>query len=178
MPTPRRPLTLLSHLITWALVAFLLVRFAPHLAAFLGIETGARSTPAYTVRTLDGATLTADSLRGRVVLVNFWATWCPPCRVEMPALQSMAARHREAGLVVLGLSVDRGPADDVRRFLAERGIDYPVAIVGPEVERAFGGVRGYPTSFLVDRTGKVRHQALGPLAMLSFEPAVRRLLEE
>jgi len=80
--------------------------------------------------------------------------------------------------VVLGLSVDRGSPDDVRRFLSERGIDYPVAIVGPEVERAFGGVRGYPTSFLVDRNGKVRHEALGPLAMVSFEPAVRRLLAE
>jgi thiol-disulfide isomerase/thioredoxin len=175
---PRRVITFVSHLITWALVAFVLVRLAPHLAALVGIETGPESTPAYDVRTLDGAPLSADSLRGRVVLVNFWATWCPPCRVEMPALQAMAERHREAGLVVLGLSVDRGSPDDVRRFLAERGIDYPVAIVGPEVERAFGGVRGYPTSFLVDRNGKVRHEALGPLAMLSFEPAVRRLLAE
>ena len=103
MPNPRRPLTYLSHLITWTLVAFVLFRLAPHLAALLGIETGPQSTPAYAVRTLDGATLTADSLRGRVVLVNFWATWCPPCRVEMPFLQSLAERHRDAGLVVLGL---------------------------------------------------------------------------
>jgi cytochrome c biogenesis protein CcmG, thiol:disulfide interchange protein DsbE len=176
--TRRRVVTLVSRLVTWALVAFVLVRLAPHLAALVGIETGPRSTPTFTLRTLDGATVTADSLRGRVVLVNFWATWCPPCRVEMPLLQAMAERHRDAGLVVLGLSVDRGPAEDVRAFLAERGITYPVAIVGPDIERAFGGVRGYPTSFLLDRSGRIRQQALGPLAMVSFEPAVRRLLAE
>jgi thiol-disulfide isomerase/thioredoxin len=178
MPSPRRLLDLAARLVTWVLVAFVLVRLAPHVAALVGIETGPKTTPAFTVTTLDGRPLTADSLRGRVVLVNFWATWCPPCRAEMPMLQAMAARHREAGLVVLGLSVDRGPEAEVRAFLAERGIDYPVAIVGTEVERAFGGIRGYPTSFLLDRAGRIRHEALGPLAMVSFEPAVRRLLGE
>jgi cytochrome c biogenesis protein CcmG/thiol:disulfide interchange protein DsbE len=110
--------------------------------------------------------------------VNFWATWCPPCKIEMPLLQSMADRHAGSGLVVLGLSRDRGPAADVQAFLAERAITYPVAIVGREAEQTFGGVRGYPTSFLLDRSGRIRHAALGPLAMVSFEPAVRRLLAE
>jgi peroxiredoxin len=96
----------------------------------------------------------------------------------MPLLQSIAERHAAAGLVVLGLSRDQGPAADVAAFLAERGITYPVAVVGREAEQAFGGVRGYPTSFLLDRTGQIRHAALGPLAMISFEPAVRRLLKE
>jgi thiol-disulfide isomerase/thioredoxin len=178
MSPARRPLDLAARVITWALVAFVLVRLAPHLAALAGVETGPRTMPAFTVRALDGRVLSSDALRGRVVLVNFWATWCPPCRAEMPLLQRMAERHRDAGLVVVGLSVDRGPEEDVRKFLAERGIDYDVAIVGPDVERAFGGIRGYPTSFLLDREGRIRHEALGPLAMLSFEPAVRRLLAE
>lgn len=157
---------------------FLLIRLAPHLAALVGLETGPGDTPAYAVETLDGHTLTSDSLRGKVVLVNFWATWCLPCRVEMPLLQAMADRHRGAGLVVLGLSRDEGSVDGVRNFLAERDITYPVAVVPGSTERLFGGLAGYPTSFLLDRQGKVRHQALGPLAMISFEPAVRRLLAE
>jgi len=79
---------------------------------------------------------------------------------------------------VLGLSRDTRPADEVRAFLAERDIRYPVAIVDAAMERRFGGLVGYPTSFLLDRSGRIRHEAMGPLAMVSFEPAVRRLLAE
>ena len=161
-----------------ALWVFILFRLAPHLGAVFGVESADRLAPRYGYSTLDGGTVSSESLRGKVVLVNFWATWCTPCRVEMPLLQRMAERHREAGLVVVGLSRDVGPPAEVRAFLEERGIHYPVAIVGREAERAFGGIRGYPTSFLIDRSGQVRHKALGPLAMLSFEPAVRRLLAE
>jgi cytochrome c biogenesis protein CcmG/thiol:disulfide interchange protein DsbE len=166
------------NLLFLAVLAFAIVRLGPHLGAVVGIRSGEDLVPVFSYETLAGDTLTSDALRGKVVLVNVWATWCPPCKVEMPLLQSMAERHASAGLVVLGLSRDQGPASDVRSFLAERGITYPVAIVGREAERTFGGVRGYPTSFLLDRTGRIRHAALGPLAMVSFEPAVRRLLAE
>jgi thiol-disulfide isomerase/thioredoxin len=113
-----------------------------------------------------------------VVLVNFWATWCLPCRAEMPMLQAMSERHESAGLVVLGLSADHSGPDAVANFLRERGITYPVAIVGRETETAFGGVQGYPTSVLLDRTGRARYKVVGPLAMASLEPAVRRLLRD
>lgn len=182
MPDPPTPLHRASRILGRVIFAgvwlYLLVKLAPHMAAVVGVETGDGVVPAYSVTTLDGRVLTADSLRGKVVLVNFWATWCPPCRIEMPALQSMAERHRDAGLVVLGLSRDVGSPEGVRRFLAERDITYPVSMVGRDLEQRFGGLVGYPTSFLVDRTGRVRHKALGPLAMVSFEPAVRRLLAE
>jgi thiol-disulfide isomerase/thioredoxin len=166
------------NLVFLGLLVFVVVRIAPHLGAVVGIESGGDIVPAYRYELLDGDTVSAESLRGRVVLVNFWATWCPPCKIEMPLLQAMAERHAQAGLVVLGLSRDRISHDAVRAFLAERGITYPVAVVGPDAERRFGGVRGYPTSFLLDRSGRIRHAALGPLAMVSFEPAVRRLLAE
>jgi len=166
------------NLIFLAVLAFVLVRLGPHLGAVVGIRSGEDLVPAFRYTTLGGDTVSSEMLHGKVVLVNFWATWCPPCKVEMPLLQAMAERHAAAGLVVLGLSRDQGPASDVRAFLAERGITYPVAIVGRDAEQTFGGVRGYPTSFLLDRTGRIRHAALGPLAMLSFEPAVRRLLSQ
>ena len=152
-------------------------RLLPHLGAVVGVETKAR-VPRYTLTALDGTPLSPDALRGKVVLINFWATWCLPCRVEMPLLQRMAERHREAGLIVVGLSVDRGAEESVRSFLRERGVTYPVAVVSADVEREFGGVRGYPTSILVDRSGVVRHLVIGPLAAASFEPAVRRLLAD
>ncbi len=176
---PRRRITLWTVVMA-AVWGWILIQLAPHLAAVVGIETGNDlvERPQFAVTSLEGTSITDETLRGKVVLVNFWATWCPPCRVEMPLLQAMADRHREAGLVVLGLSRDLGPPDDVRQFLATRDITYPVAIVGRDAEARFGGIRGYPTSFLLDRTGRIRQKALGPLAMLSFEPAVRRLLTE
>lgn len=153
-------------------------RFLPHLGAIFGVESGDHQRPVFAVATLTGAPVSDSTLRGHVVLVNFWATWCLPCRAEMPLLQAMANRHKAAGLVVLGLSVDRTAPETVTQWLRERDITYPVAIVGRDAETAFGGVQGYPTSVLLDRTGTVRYKVLGPLAMASLEPAVRRLLNE
>ena len=134
--------------------------------------------PDYMVTTRSGERLTSASLRGKVVLVNVWATWCPPCRAEMPALQQLADAYAAEDMVLLGLSVDRGSAGEVDAFLAERGITYPVAIVDDQVIAAFGGVRGYPTSFLVDRQGVVQHTVMGPVAPLTLRPAIRRLLAD
>jgi len=173
-PTRRWPrIGTIAMVVIWG---WILIRLAPHLGAVVGIESGDDLRPSFETTTLDGQAISTESLRGRVVLVNVWATWCPPCRIEMPLLEAMYQRHRERGLVVLGLSVDTKPVDSVRAFLTERRITYPVAIVGDPVIEALGGVTGYPTSFLIDREGRIRHRALGPLAMASFEPAVRRAL--
>jgi cytochrome c biogenesis protein CcmG, thiol:disulfide interchange protein DsbE len=171
----RRFLTVPGLLLA-AVWVWLLIRLGPHLGAVVGIDTGDGTRPAYAYPDLGGGVIASDGLRGKVVLVNVWATWCPPCRVEMPLLQAMYERHRERGLVVVGLSVDTAPPDAIRQWLADRGVTYPVAVVGDGALEAFGGVAGYPTSFLLDREGRIRHRALGPLAMASFEPAVRRLL--
>lgn len=166
------------NVLTIALVAWALPRLLPHVGAVAGIRSGGSTRPDFQVVTLAGDTLGAESLRGKVVLVNFWATWCGPCRVEMPLLEAMYARHRDRGFVLLGLSVDRGGAPLVRDYVRSRGVTYPVAMVGAREEGAFGGVRGYPTSFLLDREGVVRHAVIGPLAPASLELAVRRLLDE
>ena len=173
----RRYLTL-WNVVMLALVIWAAPRLLPHLGALVGVRSGGSRTPAFDVTSLDGERLTSDSLRGNVVLVNFWATWCLPCRAEMPLLQKMHDRHRDAGFLLLGFSVDREDAAVVKRFLTERAITYPVAVVGRTEEQAFGGVRGYPTSFLLDRHGVVRHAVIGPLAPASLELAVRRLLSE
>ena len=151
-------------------------RLLPHVGALLGFRDAAARRPALNVTTRDGRLLTSDSLRGRVVLVNVWATWCAPCRVEMPALQQIATAYASDSLVVLGLSVDRGPAADVDAFLAERGITYPVAIVDQRTIAELGGVRGYPTSMLLDRDGVIQHAVMGPIGPVTLRPAIWRLL--
>lgn len=110
------------------------------------------------------------------MVCNFWATWCAPCRAEMPMLESMYQRHRAEGFTIVGLAVDRAPTADVAAYVRDRGVTYPIAHVGSEAERRFGGVRGYPTSFLIGKDGRILHRVLGPIGPLSLEPAVRRAL--
>ena len=173
----RRYLTL-GNLFLFVVLWWAGPRLLPHLGALVGVRSGPDAVPTYDYRSLTGEPLSADSLRGRVVLVNFWATWCAPCRAEMPLLEAMYKRHRANGLTIVGLAVDRAPTATVEAYVRARGVTYPIAHVGTEAERRFGGVRGYPTSFLLDRTGRIRHTVMGPIGPLSLEPAVRRLLAE
>ena len=167
-----------STLVLLALGVWAAPRLLPHVGALVNVRSREVRTPSFTVQTLNGDTLSLASLRGQVVLVNVWATWCLPCRVEMPLLESTWQRHKAAGLVILGASVDRADASVVRAFVAARGITYPVAIVGAEVIAALGGVRGYPTSVLIGRDGRVRHTVMGPIGPLTLEAAIRRAVEE
>ncbi len=167
-----------SNLLFVAVLLWAAPRCWPHVEALVGARAREHRQPTYAITTRSGALITPDSLRGRVVLVNIWATWCPPCRAEMPLLQQLAESYAADSVVVLGLSVDRGPAQAVDAFLADRGITYPVAIVSDDVIRAFGGVRGYPTSLLLDRDGIVRHAVMGPVGPVTLRPALRRLIAE
>jgi thiol-disulfide isomerase/thioredoxin len=167
-----------STLLMIGLGIWALPRLLPHVGALVNVTARDRSTPTFAVRTLADSTITSQSLRGRVVLVNVWATWCTPCRVEMPLLEATWNRHQASGLVVLGASVDAGDPHTVRDFISKRGISYPIAIVGPDVIRELGGVRGYPTSILIGRDGRVRHRVMGPIGPLSLELAIRRALAE
>ncbi len=179
MTTPRRwRWPHWSTLVVIGIGLWAMPRLLPHVGALVGIRTRDASEPQFTVRTLEGGTLSMDSLRGKVVLVNVWATWCAPCRVEMPLLEATWQRHRAAGLVLLGASVDRGDPANVREFVTSRGITYPIAIVGEDVIRALGGVFGYPTSVLIGRDGRIQHRVLGPIGPVSLEPAIRRALAD
>ena len=161
-----------------ALVAFLGYRIWPQVAAAFGVASANAAAPDFTLTTLDGAPVSRDALRGQVVLVNFWATWCPPCRVEMPGFQDVYDRKKAEGFTIVGISTDAAGRAHVARYLREHGISYPVAMASGGVVRDFGGVRALPTSFLLDREGRVRHEVRGFFAELALEQAVERLLAE
>lgn len=167
-----------ERLVWIALLAFLGSRVWPQLAAAAGIASANAAAPDIELTTLDSTHVTTASLVGRVVLVNFWATWCPPCRVEMPGFQRVYDRFRADGFVVLGVSMDAGGSEGVRRFLAERNVTYPVAMATPETVRSFGGVRLLPTSYLIDRGGRIRNEVSGMFSSVALEQAVQRLLAE
>jgi peroxiredoxin len=116
----------------------------------------------FSVPTPDGGTLRLADLRGQVVFLNFWATWCPPCLEEMPSMERLHRRYGEQGLVVLAVSVDVEGARVVVPFLKEHGLTFPVGL-DPRMSLAERyGVRALPSTFLVDREGRLAGMALGP----------------
>lgn len=134
--------------------------------------------PALRLPDLDGRMRALDEFRGRVVLVNFWATWCPPCRREIPAFQEIRARHADRGFEILGVALDEATA--VRDFVAEYGVTYPQLLAGPDgasLMARFGNPRGaLPYSVLVDREGIVRLAHLGELDPETLGRALDELL--
>lgn len=173
-----RALARFEAVIWIALAAFIGYRVWPQVAAAFGVASTPHAAPAFELTTLAGDTVSGDGLRGKVVLVNFWATWCPPCRVEMPGFQSVYDEKKDDGFVVLGISTDATGREPVERFLAERSITYPVAMATATVIQSFGGTNVLPTSFLLDRDGRIRYEVRGIFAAVALAQAVDRLLAE
>lgn len=118
--------------------------------------------PPFTMTDIDGRTYTSENLRGKVVLVNFWATWCPPCRAEIPDLIALQDTYRDT-LVVIGVSEDEAPVEEVRKFAAAQKMNYPIVMGTPELSKIFTGVSALPTTFVLDREGRVQQRHVGLL---------------
>ena len=138
-----------------------------------------KPAPALIVRELDGHRFDLAKLRGKVVLVNFWATWCSPCRVEMPTLNAFYRRYHARGLEVLGLSIDQAPDDgEVKKVMRQFG--YPGALASAARENGFGEPVAVPVTYVIDARGVLRAQlqAEGPagVSLRALEQAVLPLL--
>jgi thiol-disulfide isomerase/thioredoxin len=132
------------------------------------------ATTAFTATTLDGRSLSSADWRGKVVLVNFWATWCPPCRAEIPDLIVLQEKYRDH-LVILGISEDEGSVDGVRRFVAEHKINYPIVMSTPELRKIFPPVMALPTTFVLDRDGNLAQKNVGMLNARETDAGTRLL---
>jgi thiol-disulfide isomerase/thioredoxin len=128
--------------------------------------------PEFAIEDINGGTLSPASWRGKVVVVNFWATWCAPCVVEVPQLIELQRAHPDT-LQIVGLSLDES-LEEVRGFAESAGINYPVALVEPGFDAHFGGVVGVPTSFVLDPDGHVVARHVGLVSMSVYEDALRR----
>ena len=118
--------------------------------------------PEFTLTDLDGKKMSSTDWHGKVVLLNFWATWCGPCRAEIPDLVALQNKYRDE-LVIIGISEDEGPVDLVRKFAAQYKVNYPVAMTTPEIEKLFPGISALPTTFMLDKSGKVAQKHVGLL---------------
>jgi peroxiredoxin len=125
---------------------------------------------------LTGKPIKLADYRGKVVLVNFWATWCPPCRDEIPAFSAFRKHMSTASFEIIGISVDEGDPDDVKKFMAEAGIEYPVAIDDGRLRAKYGGIRGIPTSFLIDKEGGIVQIFRGPVSEETLHETIMPLI--
>jgi thiol-disulfide isomerase/thioredoxin len=133
------------------------------------------AAPEFKLDALDGKPLSLAAARGKVVLLNFWATWCGPCRAEIPDLIALQQKYKDQ-LQIIGLTVDDDDAATIKQVVAEEHINYPVAMASPEVRLQYGGIAALPTSFMVDAQGRVvqKHEGLRDPAL--YETEIRALL--
>jgi thiol-disulfide isomerase/thioredoxin len=139
-------------------------------------QTPRGSARPFVVRTLDGHTLRLDELRGRPVILDFWATWCAPCRASMPHLSAMQLRYGTRGLVIVGLSVDDGPPQVVRRFAERLRLRFPVAMASEGMLDDYGPIRSIPTTIFIDRRGRIVRRVSGYVDEETLEGFIREIL--
>ncbi|HUQ33848.1 MAG TPA: TlpA disulfide reductase family protein [Pyrinomonadaceae bacterium] len=148
------------------------------LALSLGLVPGQDigKAPALILKTLQGRTLNLSAYRGKVVLLNFWATWCPPCRAEMPDLIKMQRDYRGRGLQVIGVTYPPEEIGKVRQFIRKLKVNYPIALGTKETKALFSQSETLPLTIVIDREGNIRERIEGILLPEEFEQKIKPLL--
>jgi thiol-disulfide isomerase/thioredoxin len=133
--------------------------------------------PDFTLKDLQGNQVSSAALRGKVVLIDIWATWCQPCKKEMPGYQKLLDRYGSRGFAVVGLKSDiMMDTQDPIRFAKEIGVHYPLVVASADIVQKFGGIEGLPTTFIYDRQEILRKKVIGFEYMENFESALKPLL--
>jgi peroxiredoxin len=139
----------------------------------------AAPAPAWKLQDVNGKTISSADFKGKVVVLDFWATWCPPCRAEIPGFVELQKQYGKDGVVVIGASVES--SDEivaVRKFAEKFGINYPVGVADQDSVRAFGGVDAIPTTFIIDREGRIVSRHLGFTEKADLEKEIKPLLRD
>lgn len=177
-----RPLFLSKRPALRGLIVSLLLSFAPVFAVaqqdnepVIRFVRNPDPAPGFKLTSLDGKPLTLEALRGKVVFLNFWATWCGPCRAEVPDLVALQEQYK-GRLQIIGLNVDDDDAAEVQKYVEETGINYPVAMTSDAIRMEYGGIPALPTSFVLDTEGRVVQKHTGLLDPALYETEIRALL--
>ena len=174
----RNPLAL----VVVAVIVAAMLYFGFHMARRGGSDAPSilsKSTPApdFTLEQLSGGTLKLSDLRGKAVLLNFWATWCGPCKIETPWLVEMQNQYGNQGLQVIGVAMDDSGKDEISKFAKDMGVNYPVLLGKEAVGDAYGGVPALPESFFIGRDGKIVDRIIGLKGKAEIEDAIKKTLK-
>lgn len=161
----------------------LLLTFCTRVAAQKkAASAGAVGSPAadFSLINLVGEEVTLNQYRGKVILLNFWASWCAPCKIEIPDFIRMYEKHRKDGLEIIGIALSSGSVVKIQQFVQAWNINYPI-LTGDEkylqdLTLKYGGIRGVPTTFLIDREGKIRQKWIGARTEKIFMAEVEKYL--
>jgi cytochrome c biogenesis protein CcmG/thiol:disulfide interchange protein DsbE len=147
-------------------------------AASVKDDKDRHNAPDFALKDADGRTVHLTDYKGKVVLLDFWATWCGPCRIEIPWFTEMQRTRKDKGFEVLGVAMDDNGWEDVKPFLAQMKVNYRVVIGDDATSSAYGGVEDLPTTFLIDKQGKIAAIHIGLANRKEFENGVDELLGE
>jgi len=139
---------------------------------------GAKSAPSFTLQDLNGKTVSLSDFKGKVVVLDFWATWCPPCVKEIPHFIELHEQYKDKGFAIVGISVDRGGISVVKSFVQKYRVNYPILMTDGQVDKAYGGIPSIPTTFVIDSAGNIRQKYVGYREKAVFEADIKALLAE
>ncbi|MFC2161787.1 TlpA family protein disulfide reductase [Acidobacteriota bacterium] len=140
-------------------------------------ENPPEDAPDFTLTDMDGNTITLSELKGNVVFLNFWATWCTPCKKEIPFFNEAYKTHKDSGLKIIGISIDRSK-HIVKRYLAKQEFLYPIAMGNQKFLNVYGIARAVPVTVIIDKNGKLRHKVIGDLEREEIEKYFQELINE
>ena len=147
-------------------------------AASVKNETSRKNAPNFTLKDADGRTVKLSDYKGKVVLLNFWATWCGPCKIEIPWFIDFEQKYKDRGFAVLGVSMDDDGWTAVKPYIAEKRLNYRVLLGNDTVGDQYGGVDSLPTTFLLDRNGKVAATHIGLVSKSDYQNEILLLLDD
>ena len=133
--------------------------------------------PAWTLKDVNGADVKLDQFKGKVVVLDFWATWCGPCRSEIPGYIKLQKKYAGDGLVIVGVATNDGGPDVVKSFMKKEGMNYQVVIGDDDIDAAYGGIEAIPTTFIIDRTGKIVDRKVGAMSTAEYEKTILSYLK-
>jgi cytochrome c biogenesis protein CcmG/thiol:disulfide interchange protein DsbE len=139
-------------------------------------EKDRKQAPEFALKDSHGRTATIADYKGKVVLLNFWATWCGPCKIEIPWFVDFEQRFKDQGFAVLGVSMDEEGWEEVKPYIEQKKVNYRVVIGTDQVADLYGGVSSLPTSFLIDRDGKIAGVHVGLVSKSVYENEIEQLL--
>jgi len=166
-------------LVIVAFVVTLMLYVGYHKARGAGLTshlTTSSVAPDFTLESLDGRSMRLSDLRGKAVLLNFWATWCGPCKIEMPWFVDFQKQYGSQGLQIVGVAMDDASKADIAKFAKDMGVNYPILIGKESVGDQYGGVPALPESFVISRDGKIMDKIIGLRGKAEIEDSIKKAL--